>query len=132
MLNIKDVKFKSDLQRELRRGFNNEYYDHVYCEVNGKPMYLKEDEVRLLQNMCIEYCTEGTCNSKYFSEEKFNEWCKLVVVYNGKTKRHHHPLTWDKGKRLGWFTEKFPSGFFDVNSTLHTGLLRYEYYYNKK
>lgn len=110
IMNIKDIKFKSELQIALRAWLKNQhtekYYTKAYAEIDGKPMYLNEYEVRFLQVMCKEYCTD---------DKKFKDWCDSVVIYSGQTKRHHQPVGW---QRNGKFVRAMEPGFMDVSDTL--------------
>ena len=96
---------KSDLQREMRKYFNNKYYTHVYAEVNGTPMYLNETEVRFLQYKCKLAAEKGM----------FDEFVKNTIVYNGPRKRDGIPMIFRKD---GKFANEFKEGFYETNADL--------------
>lgn len=96
---------KSDLQRELRKFFNNKYYTHVYAEVNGTPMYLNETEVRFLQYKCKIAAENG----------EFDEFVKNTIVYNGPKKRGSVPMVF---REDGKFANEFKEGFYTTNAEL--------------
>ena len=96
---------KSDLQREMRKYFNNKYYTHVYAEVNGTPMYLNETEVRFLQYKCKLAAENG----------EFDNFVKNTIVYNGPRKRDGKPMVFRKD---GKFATQFKKGFYNTNSDL--------------
>lgn len=99
---------KSKLQKEMRDWFKeHEGYcpiTKVYCEINGKPMYLNELEVRFLQVKCVDWAKQG----------RFAEFCKDHKVWSNRYKRYSkHQMIFQEN---GVFLNEFENGFFYANS----------------
>lgn len=112
-MEITDIKFLSELQREVRNAINN-YHTKVYAEINGKAMYLNEYEVRFLMLRKTEYCT---------TPEKFSKWCESVKIWDGRFKHKSQPMRWSENNSYV-FTTKFQNGFLDAAGLLHIKLLQ--------
>lgn len=101
---------KSKLQKEMREWFKeHEGYrpiTSVYCEINGKPMYLNEMEVRFLQVKCLDYAKQG----------RFEEFCENHKVWSNRFKKNsNHQMIFQEN---GLFLNDFENGFYSANSNL--------------
>lgn len=108
---------KSELQKEMNHWFkeNLGYYPYflVYTEINGTPMYLNKSEVIFLQYKCAHAY-------RMYGEEGYQKFINTHIVYNGRTKRHHVPIRFNKD---GSFQEPFQEGF-RTEEDLEMGLLK--------
>lgn len=104
-----------DVRKEMNEFFKkNEGYcpiTKVYCEIYGKPMYLKEIEVRYLQVKCLDWVKQG----------RFEEFCENHKVWSNRSKRRSkYQMTFRKD---GVFIEEFENGFYSANAHLAFRLL---------
>lgn len=117
-INIKEMNAKElkSLVRDVLRDYGHKT-EKVAVECNGKLDYYTEREIRALQLIAKWIADE--------SEEAFEDFCKSVTIYKGRTKGHKR----DKSDRIvhlckdGYLDNEFEPGFYEINTKLSRELM---------